>query len=65
LSSAKFEARKSKSTVCLIISFFGDSQIGQLSLFVEFALITPNRDLALDQVGKDKTLTLTIKRGGD
>jgi len=56
---------KSNSPFALFLSFSDDLQIGQVSLSVGFALIIPNRGLALDQVGKDKILTLTRKRGGD
>jgi hypothetical protein len=56
---------KPNTPFALILSFSDDLQIGQVSLSVVFAMIIPNRGLALDQVGKDKILTLTRKRGGD
>jgi hypothetical protein len=56
---------KANSAFAIFLSFLGDWQIGQVNLSVGFALIIPSRGLALDQVGKDKILTLTRKRGGD
>lgn len=56
---------KPNSPFALFLSLLDDLLIEQVSLSVKFALIIPNRGLALDQVGKDKILTLTRKRGGD
>jgi len=56
---------KANSPFALFLSFLDDLQIGQISFSVGFALIFPNRGLAQDQVGKEKILTLTRKRGGD
>jgi len=43
--------KKENSPFALFLSFLDDSQIKRVSLFAGFALMIPNRGLALDQVG--------------
>jgi hypothetical protein len=45
--------KKANSPLALFLSFLGNSQIGQVRHSFEFALKIPNRDLALDQAGKE------------